>query len=99
MNPYDLKFARAGDGVRFKLPVPGGPNATIGGCRSNVYDPRRCVYLVIWLFGYLVISVWAISMTSCFVYRVGKTDAGAVGSVKLAPVSNIVTKATVRVTP
>jgi hypothetical protein len=56
-------------------------------------------YLVIWLFGYLVISVWAISETSCFVYRVGKTDAGAVGSVKSAPVSDIVTEATVRVTP
>ena len=30
-KPYDLKFARAGDGVRFKIPVPGGPNAAPGG--------------------------------------------------------------------
>lgn len=31
MNPYGLKFSRAGDGVRFKVPVPGGPNASVGG--------------------------------------------------------------------
>lgn len=30
-KPYDLKFARAGDGVRFKIPIPGGPNAAPGG--------------------------------------------------------------------
>ena len=65
------QVSRAGDGVRFKLPVPGGPNATIGGCRTNVYDPRR----------------------------VSKMDASAVGSVKSAPVSDIVTEAQVRETP
>ena len=37
-NPYDLKFARDGDGVRFTMPCPGGPNASIGGARV---DPRR----------------------------------------------------------
>ena len=37
-NPYALKFARDGDGVRFTMPCPGGPNASIGGCRV---DPRR----------------------------------------------------------
>ena len=65
-NPYDLKFARDGDGVRFTMPCPGGPNASIGGCRV---DPRR---------------------VSCGV-KDGK--AGAVGSVKPAPVSDVVTEA------
>ena len=31
MRPYDLKFARAGDGVKFARAVPGGPNAAVGG--------------------------------------------------------------------
>ena len=31
MRPYDLKFARAGDGVKFAVPVPGGPDAAGGG--------------------------------------------------------------------
>jgi hypothetical protein len=40
MRPYDLKFSRAGDGVKFAVAVPGGPNAANGG----VLDRRdRCV--------------------------------------------------------
>jgi site-specific DNA-cytosine methylase len=31
MRPYDLKFARAGDGIKFARAVPGGPNAAVGG--------------------------------------------------------------------
>ena len=31
MRPYDLKFSRAGDGVKFAVAVPGGPNAANGG--------------------------------------------------------------------
>ena len=38
-NLYDLKFSRAGDGIRFKWPIPGGPNAAIGGVQKP--DPRR----------------------------------------------------------
>ena len=67
-NPYDLKFARDGDGVRFTMPCPGGPNASIGGARV---DPRRVV--------------------KCGVNKDG--TAGAVGSVKPAPVSDVVTEA------
>jgi hypothetical protein len=67
-NPYDLKFARDGDGVRFVMPCPGGPNASIGGCRV---DPRRVV--------------------KCGVNKDG--TAGAAGSVKPAPVSDVVTGA------
>lgn len=31
MRPYDLKFARAGDGVKFTVAAPGGPDAAAGG--------------------------------------------------------------------
>mgnify|MGYP006892429739 CR=1 FL=1 len=32
--------------------------------------------MLFWLFGYLVISVWAICMTACFVYRCFQSGCG-----------------------
>ena len=35
MHLYDLKFSRAGDGVPFRVAIPGGPAASVGGVTAS----------------------------------------------------------------